>query len=52
VAVSATGNRVSPFFIYARVHFRAHVLNYAPACSYGDANPTGWMKAENFFLDL
>jgi hypothetical protein len=29
--------------------FRAHVLNDAPAGSHGDANPTGWMKAEHFF---
>jgi hypothetical protein len=31
------------------VHFRVHVLNDAPSSSHGDANPTGWMKAELFF---
>jgi hypothetical protein len=49
MAVSATGNTVPPFFIYPRVHFRTHVVNDAPAGSHGDANPTGWMKAEHFF---
>jgi hypothetical protein len=36
------------FFINLRVQFRAHVLNDAPASSHGDANPTGWIKAERF----
>jgi hypothetical protein len=49
VTVSATGNIVPPFCIYLRMHFPANVLNDAPACSHGDANPTGWMKAEHFF---
>lgn len=48
LAVSATGNTVPPFFIFPRVNFRAHFLNGAPAGSEGDANPTGWMKAEHF----
>jgi hypothetical protein len=48
VAVSATGNTVPPFFVFPRVNFRAHFLNGAPAGSEGDANPTGWMKAEQF----
>ena len=37
-----------PFFVFPRVNFRAHFLNGAPAGSEGDANPTGWMKAEQF----
>jgi hypothetical protein len=37
-----------PFLIYPRVHFCAYVLNDAHAGSHGDANPTGWMKAEHF----
>jgi hypothetical protein len=48
LAVSATGNTVPPFFISPRVNFRAHFLNGAPAGSEGDANPTWWMKAEQF----
>jgi hypothetical protein len=48
VAVSATGNTVPPFYIYPRMLFRAHILNDAPAGSHGDADPTGWMKAEHF----
>jgi hypothetical protein len=47
MTVSAVGNTVPPFFIYPRVHFRAHVLNDATTSSHGDANPTGWMKAEH-----
>jgi hypothetical protein len=30
------------------VNFRAHFLNGASAGSHGDANPTGWVKAEHF----
>jgi hypothetical protein len=48
LAVSATGNTVLPFFIFLRVNFRAHFVNGARAGSEGDANPTGWMKAEQF----
>jgi hypothetical protein len=47
-SVTETGNTVPPFLIYPRVHFLAHVLNDAPEASHGDANPTGWMKAELF----
>jgi hypothetical protein len=48
LAVLATGNRLPHFFTFPRVNFRAHFLNCAPAGSDGDANPTGWMKAEQF----
>jgi hypothetical protein len=48
LVVSATGNTVPLFVIFPRVNFRAHFLNGAPAGSEGDANPTGWMKADQF----
>jgi hypothetical protein len=48
LVVSATGNTVPPFLIFPRVNFRVHFLNGASAGSHGDANPTGWMKAEHF----
>jgi hypothetical protein len=48
LADSATGNTVPPFFIFPRVNVHAHFLNGVPAGSEGDANPTGWMKAEQF----
>jgi hypothetical protein len=48
LAVSATENTVPTFFIFPRVNFREIFLNGAPAGSHGDANPTGWMKAEHF----
>lgn len=48
VAVSALGNSIPPFFVFPRVHFREHFLNNAPPESAGDANPSGWMKVEQF----
>jgi hypothetical protein len=48
LAVSATGNSAAILHFPPRVTFRAHFLNGAPAGSHGDANPTGWMKAEHF----
>lgn len=48
LAISATGNSIPPFFVFPRVHFRDHFLNNAPPGSSGDANPSGWMKAEQF----
>jgi hypothetical protein len=41
--VSATGKSAEVFHF----HFRAHFLNCAQAGSQCDANPPGWMKAEN-----
>jgi hypothetical protein len=48
--VSATGNKVLPFFIFRRAKFRAHFLNGAPACSQGAGTHPGWMKAEHFVM--
>ncbi|XP_003737382.1 uncharacterized protein LOC100904063 [Galendromus occidentalis] len=48
LAVSATGNKVPPFFVFPRVHFKDHFLQSAPAGSIGCANPSGWMKEDNF----
>ncbi|XP_053623521.1 uncharacterized protein LOC128682698 [Plodia interpunctella] len=48
VAVSALGNMVPPFFIFPRVHFKDHFVQCGPVGSDGDANPSGWMKEENF----
>lgn len=48
LSVSATGNTVPPFFIFPRVHYRDHFINNAPLGSSGSANPSGWMKEEQF----
>jgi hypothetical protein len=48
LAVSATGNTVPPFLIFARVKFRAHFLFAAPAGSQADGSHPGWMKVEHF----
>ena len=50
LAVNAVGNTVPPFFIFPRVHFKDHFLNGSPTGSSGSANPSGWMKAEDFLL--
>ncbi|XP_033119606.1 uncharacterized protein LOC117118966 [Anneissia japonica] len=49
-AVSATGNAIPPHFIFPRVHFKDHMLTGAPAGSIGTANPSGWMKQEDFIV--
>lgn len=48
IAVSAGGNSVPPFFIFPRVHYKDHFLRDGPQGSVGNANPSGWMKEENF----
>lgn len=48
VAVSALGNMVPPFFVFPRVHYKSHFVKGGPTGCDGDANPSGWMKEENF----
>ncbi|KAF2897999.1 hypothetical protein ILUMI_08176 [Ignelater luminosus] len=48
VAVSALGNMVPPFFVFPRVHYKSHFVRGGPIGCEGDANPSGWMKEENF----
>ncbi|KAF2880132.1 hypothetical protein ILUMI_26043 [Ignelater luminosus] len=48
VAVSALGNIVPPFFVFPRVHYKSHFVRGDPIGCEGDANPSGWMKEENF----
>jgi hypothetical protein len=48
LAVSATGSKVPPFFIFPRVKFPAHLMFAAPAGIQADGSPPGWMKAEHF----
>ncbi|KAB0790292.1 hypothetical protein PPYR_15372 [Photinus pyralis] len=48
IAVSAAGNSIPPLFVFPRVHFKDHFLQGAPVGSIGTANPSGWMKNEQF----
>lgn len=48
VAISALGNMVPPFFVFPRVNYKEHFVKGGPVGSDGDANPSGWMKEENF----
>ena len=47
-AVSATGNRVPPYFVFPRVRFQPHFLNGGPVGSKGRANSSRWITAELF----
>lgn len=48
MAVSASGNSIPPYFIFPRVNYRHHMVSQGPPGSVGGANPSGWMKADNF----
>lgn len=47
-AVSAIEGCIPPFFVFPRVNFKDHFLRDSPPGSKGTANPSGWMKEENF----
>ena len=47
-AISASGNSITPYFIFPRVKFQKHFFNGAPPGSKGGANPSRWMTAEHF----
>jgi hypothetical protein len=49
LAISAIGNQVPPFFVFPRARYRDHFLANGPPGSWGTANPSGWMKEDNFF---
>lgn len=50
--VNAIGNKIPPFFIFPRVHFKPNLmLKNAPIGSDGAANPSGWMTS-NIFLEF
>lgn len=50
LAVNAIGSYVPPIFIFPRAKFRDHFLNQAPTGSAGSANPSRWMKADDFLV--
>lgn len=47
-AVSATGMRAPPFFVFPRARFQPHFLNGGPMGAKGGANSSGWITAELF----
>ncbi|KAF2881863.1 hypothetical protein ILUMI_24313 [Ignelater luminosus] len=48
IAVSAGGNGVPPFFVYPSVHYQEHFVRSRPPGSVERANPSGWMKKDDF----
>lgn len=49
VAVSALGNAIPPLFVFPRVNYKPHFVHGGPVGSVGTANPSGWMKEDQFF---
>lgn len=52
LAVSAGGMCLPPFYIFPRTKFQNHFLTSAGFGADGAANPSGWMKAEQFMKFL
>ena len=49
LAISATGNSLSSFFIFPKKHFKNHFLSDgSPGCA-GTTNSSGCMNAKHFF---
>ena len=45
-AVNATGNTISPMFIFPRVKYHEHFIRGAPTGSIGTATKSGWLNEE------
>ena len=50
IAVNTSGNMVPLIFVFPRVHCRDHFITNGPAGSIGSANPSGWMKGDDFLM--
>lgn len=46
--INAIGNTIPPAMIFARVHFKEHMLKGAPAGILGMAHVSGWSNSEKF----
>lgn len=46
--VNAIGNSIPPAMIFARVHFKEHMIKGAPAGTLGMAHSSGWSTTETF----
>ncbi|XP_041453264.1 uncharacterized protein LOC121406317 [Lytechinus variegatus] len=51
-AVSASGNSIPPMLVFPRVNFREHFIANGPPGFCGSANPSGWMKEDDFLKFL
>ncbi|XP_041475762.1 uncharacterized protein LOC121424221 [Lytechinus variegatus] len=51
-AVSASGNSIPPMLVFPRVNFREHFIANGPPGCCGSANPSGWMKEDDFLKFL
>ncbi|XP_055543037.1 uncharacterized protein LOC129728612 [Wyeomyia smithii] len=51
LAVSATGNKMPPFFVFPRKRFHPHFLDGGPTGCAGAVSNTGWMNAD-IYLDV
>lgn len=51
-AISSIGNNIPPFFIFPHVHYKDHFVANGPPGSCGSANPSGWIKENDFVLFL
>ena len=50
VAVSASGTLVPPMFGFPRAKFTDYFIPNGPYGCVGSANPSGWMKANDFLV--
>lgn len=50
VAVNAQGNSIPPMFIFPRKRFRDHFIRDGPPGCIGEANGSGWMQENTFFI--
>ncbi|ESO12332.1 hypothetical protein HELRODRAFT_158830 [Helobdella robusta] len=49
IVIIAVGNSISPIFVFLRVNFRDHFIRDGPTGCIRSANPSVWMKEDDFF---
>ena len=50
VAVSASGTLVPPMFVFPRAKYNDYFIANGPYGCFGSANPSDWMKANDFLV--
>ena len=50
--ISATGNSISPAFIFPRIKYKDHFVHDGPTGSIGTSNKSGWINDEIFSMYL
>ena len=48
--ISATGNSISPAFIFSRKKYKDYFIRDRPTGSIGTSNKLGWINEEIFFM--